>query len=129
MHTIRVSVDDELSAIHTKVMEAFNNMPQKSYEEISKYIKLLSNFNSNPEATNYIGETLLSLRVFLGNHTEWDKEQVEIAQKEIEDILNEASESERVEMGTFDPIFNLSKIMRLIDFLNTKLQEIKTINN
>lgn len=129
LYTIRVSVDDELNSIHEKVMQAFNNMPQKSYEEISKYIRLLSNFNSNPEAINYIGETLLSLRVFLSNHTEWDKEQVEIAQKEIEDILNEASESERVEMGTFDPIFNLSKIMRLIDFLNTKLQEIKTINN
>ena len=128
LHTIRVPVDDELDSIHEKVMEVLNNMPQKSYEEISKYIKLLSNFNSNPEGTNYIGETLLSLRVFLGNHTEWDKEQVEIAQKEIEDILNEASESERVEMGTFDPIFNLSKIMRLIDFLNTKLQEIKTID-
>lgn len=129
LHTIRVSVDNELNAIHTKVMDAPNNMPQKSYEEISKYIKLLSNFNSNPEAINYIGETLLSLRVFLDNHTEWDKEQVEIAQKEIEDILNEASESERIEMGTVNPIFNLSKIMRLIDFLNTKLQEIKIINN
>lgn len=129
LHTIRVSVDDELNTIHTNVMEVFNNMPQKSYEEISRYIKLLSNFNSNPEAKNYIGETLLSLRVFLCNHAEWNKEQVEIAQKEIEDILNEAFESERVEMSTFDPIFNVSKIMRLIDFLNTKLQEIKTINN
>lgn len=37
------------------------------------------------------------------------KEQVEIAQKEIEDILNEATESERIEMGTFDPIFELVK--------------------
>lgn len=128
LHTIRVSVDKELDTIHTQVMEVLGNIPQKSNKEISEYIRRLSNFNSNPEATNYIGETLLSLRVFLGNHTEWDKEQVEIAQKEIEDILNEASESERVEMGTFDPIFNLSKIMRLIDFLNTKLQEIKTIN-
>lgn len=123
LHTIRVSVDDELDLIHAKVMEVFNNMPQKSHEEISNYIRLLSNFNSNPEAINYIGQTLLSLRVFLGNHIEWDKEQVEIAQKEIEDILNEASESERAEMGTFNPIFNLSKIMKLIDFLNTKLQE------
>lgn len=128
LHTIRVSVDKELDTIHTQVMEVLGNIPQKSNKEISEYIRRLSNFNSNPEATNYIGETLLSLRVFLGNHTEWDKEQVEIAQKEIEDILNEASESERVEMGTFDPIFNLSKIMKLIDFLNTKLQEIKTIN-
>lgn len=126
LHTIRVSVDDELNSIHAKVMEVFDNMPQKSHEEISNYIRLLSNFNSNPEATNYIGQTLLSLRVFLGNHTEWDKEEVEIVQKEIEDILNEASESERVEMGTFDPIFNLSRIMKLIDFLNVKLQEVET---
>ncbi len=127
LHTIRVPVDDELNSIHAMVMEVFNNMPQKSHEEISNYIRLLSNFNSNPEAINYIGQTLLSLRVFLANHTEWDKKQVEIAQKEIEDILNEASESERVEMGTFDPIFNLSKIMKLIDFLNAKLQESQTI--
>ena len=129
LYTIRISVDKELDIIHAKVMEVLSSIPQKSNKEISEYIRRLSNFNSNPEATNYIGETLLSLRVFLGNQTEWDKEQVENAQKEIEDILNEASESERVEMGTFDPIFNLSKIMRLIDFLNTKLQEIKTINN
>ncbi|MDE6024073.1 MAG: DUF4062 domain-containing protein [Lachnospiraceae bacterium] len=129
LHTIRGSVDKELDTIHTQVMEVLGNIPQKSNKEISEYIRRLSNFNSNPEATDYIGETLLGLRVFLGNQTEWDKEQVEIAQKEIEDILNEAFESERVEMSTFDPIFNLSKIMKLIDFLNTKLQEIKTINN
>lgn len=129
LHTIRVSVDDELNLIHAKVMKAFNDMPQKSNEEISNYIRLLSNFNSNPESINYIGQTLLSLRVFLGNHTEWDKEQVEIAQEEIEDILNEASESERIEMGTFDPIFNLSKIMNLIDFLKDKLQEAENSNS
>lgn len=129
LHTIRVSVDDELNLIHAKVMKAFNDKPQKSHDEISNYIRLLSNFNSNPEAINYIGQTLLSLRVFLGNHIEWDKEQVEIAQKEIEDILNEASESERIEMGTFDPIFNLSKIMNLIDFLKDKLQEAENSNS
>lgn len=129
LHTIRVSVDQELDIIHTQVMEIYNNIHQKSNEEISKYIKLLSNFGSNPESVNYIGQTLLGLRVFLGNQTEWDKDQVKIAQKEIEDILNEASESERVEMGTFDPIFNLSKIMGLIDFLNMKLQELKASNN
>lgn len=129
LHTIRVSIDDELNLIHAKVMKAFNDMPQKSNEEISNYIRLLSNFNSNPESINYIGQTLLSLRVFLGNHTEWDKEQVEIAQEEIEDILNEASESERIEMGTFDPIFNLSKIMNLIDFLKDKLQEAENSNS
>ena len=129
MHTIRVSVDDELNSIHAKVMEVFNNMPQKSHEEISKYIRLLSDFNSNPEAINYIGQTLLSLRVLLGNHPEWDKEQVEIAQNEIEDILNEASESGRAEMGAFDPVFNLSKIMKLIDFLNAQLQECQIKNN
>lgn len=129
LHTIRVSVDNELNSFHAKVMEVFNNMPQKSHEEISKYIRLLSDFNSNPEAINYIGQTLLSLRVFLGNHPEWDKEQVEIVQNEIEDILNEASESERAEMGAFDPVFNLSKIMKLIDFLNAKLQECQIKNN
>lgn len=126
LHTIRGSVDNELDLIHAKVMEVYNNTPQKSHEEILNYIRLLSNFNSNPEAINYIGQTLLSLRVFLGNHTEWDKEQVETAQKEIEDILNEASESERIEMGTFDPFFNLSKIMNLIDFLNDRLKETET---
>lgn len=123
LHTIRIPVDEILNIIHMQVMEVCSSIPQKSVEEISNYIKLLSNFNSNPEATNYIGQTLLSLRVFLGNQDEWDKKQVEAAQKEIEDILNEASESERVEIGAFDPIFNLSKIMGLIDFLNAKLHE------
>lgn len=123
LHTIRIPVDEILNIIHMQVMEVCNSIPQKSVEEISNYIKLLSNFNSNPEATNYIGQTLLSLRVFLSNQDEWDKKQVEAAQKEIKDILNEASESERVEIGAFDPIFNLSKIMGLIDFLNAKLHE------
>ncbi len=68
---------------------------------------------------------LLSLRVFLGNQNGWDEGQIEMAQEEIEDILEEASECKRAEMGTFDPIFNLSKIMRLIDFLKGKLQEDK----
>ncbi len=122
LHTIRISVDEELNSIHKKVIEINNNIPQNSSNEISKFIRLLSDFNSNPEATNYIGQTLLSLRVFLGKQTEWDKKQIENAQKEIEDILKEASESERVDMGTFDPIFNLSKIMKLIDFLNSKLE-------
>lgn len=123
LHTIRVSVDDELNLIHAKVMKAFNDKPQKSHKEISNYINLLANFNSNPEAINYIGNTLLDLGVFLDNQTEWDKGQVELVQKEIKDILNEASESERIEMGTFDPIFNLAKIKNIIDFLKEKLQE------
>ena len=129
LHTIRVSVDDELNLIHAKVMKAFNDKPQKSHKEISNYINLLANFNSNPEAINYIGNTLLDLGVFLDNQTEWDKGQVELVQKEIKDILNEASESERIEMGTFDPIFNLSKIMNLIDFLKDKLQEAENSNS
>ncbi len=123
LHTIRLPVDEELDLIHMQVMELCNSIPQKPLNEITNYIKLLSDFNSNPEAINYIGQTLLSLRVFLGNQTGWDKKEVETAQKEIEDILNEASESERAEMGAFDPIFNLSKIMRLIDFLNAKIQD------
>lgn len=123
LHTVRISVDNELSIIHKQVMEISNRVPSKSLKDISKYIKLLSNFNSNPEAVNYIGQTLLSLRVFLNNQVEWDREQVKGVQEEIEDILNEASESARVEMGAFDPVFNLSKIMGIIDFLNTKLYD------
>lgn len=129
LHTIRVSVDDELNLIHAKVMKAFNDKPQKSHKEISNYINLLANFNSNPEAINYIGNTLLDLGVFLDNQTEWDKGQVELVQKEIKDILNEASESERIEMGTFDPIFNLAKIKNIIGFLKEKLQESESSNS
>ena len=67
--------------------------------------------------------------MFLDNQTEWDKGQVELVQKEIKDILNEASESERIEMGTFDPIFNLAKIKNIIDFLKEKLQESESSNS
>ena len=126
LHMIRIPVDEELRLIHTQVEDICNNMPQKSFNEISNYINLLSDFNSNPEAINYIGQTLLSLRVFLGNQSEWDQEEIEVAQKEIEDILNEASESEIVKSGVFDPVFNPLKIMKLIDLLNTKLHENKT---
>ena len=125
MHTIRISVDKELNIIHSQVMEIYNDTSKKLSREIANYIKLLSDFNSNPEAINYIGQTLLSLKVFLGEQTEWDKDQIKVFQKEIEDILNEASEDERIRMGTFDPFFNLSKISRLIDFLKVKLQEEK----
>lgn len=120
LYTIMIPVEEELSKIHARVMEIFNSIPQNPQEEISEYIKLLSDFYSNPESINYIGQTLLSLRVFLSNQSEWDKEQVEVAQNKIKEILNEAYESERVEMGALDPIFNLSKIMWLIDFLNDK---------
>lgn len=129
LNTIRVSVDDELDLIHAKVMKTFNNTLQKSQKKISNYINLLANFNSNPEAINYIGNTLLDLGVFLDNQTEWDKGQVELVQKEIKYILNEASESERIEMGTFDPIFNLAKIKNIIDFLKDKLQEPESSNS
>lgn len=125
LHTIRIPVDDVLNTIHVQVKEICENNSPKIVKEISNYIELLSDFNSNPEATNYIGQTLLSLRVFLDNQDGWDKKQLKAVKKEIEDILTEASECERVGMGTFDPIFNLSKIMRLIDFLNIKLQECK----
>lgn len=128
MHTIRKSVDKELDGIHNQVVEIYKDAPKKVSEEISKYIKRLSDFDSNPESINYIGQTLLSLRVFLDEQTEWDKEQIKIAQKEIKNILNEASESDRIEIGTLAPIFNLSKIMKLIDFLNAKLQEEKMRN-
>ena len=116
-----VSVDEELNLIHKKVYEIINNNSKNLSGEISNYISLLSDFSSNPETSNYIGKTLLSLRVFLGKQTSWDKEQIENSQKIIEDILNDASESERIDNGIFDPVFNLSKIMKLIDFLNTTL--------
>ena len=123
MHTIRKTVDTELNAIHTQVMEVYNNnTPAQKSEEISKYIRLLSDFNSNPESVNYIGQTLISLRVFLDEQTEWDQKQIQIAQEEIKDILNEVSESGRRKVEGLDPYFNLSKIMNLIDILNAKLR-------
>lgn len=120
LNTMTVSVEEELNKIHTQVMEALDDISQNSQEKLSEYIKLLSDFNSNPETSNYMGQALLRLRVFLSNQIDWDKEQVEIAQNKIKEILDEASESERIESG-FAPIFNISKIMWLIDFLNTKL--------
>ena len=72
---------------------------------------------------------MLDLGVFLDNQTEWDKGQVELVQKEIKDILNEASESKRIKMGVFVPIFNLAKINNIIDFLKDKLQEPESSNS
>lgn len=63
--------------------------------------------------------------MFLDEQTEWDEKQIQIAQKEIKDILNEVSESSRTEEEGFDPIFSISKIMKLIDILNAKLHEEK----
>lgn len=126
LNTIKDSAKKELEIIHAQIIEIIDNPFRKSHREISEYIRRLSEFNSNPEALNYIGETLLSLRVFLGNQAEWDREQVKIAQKIIKEILDEASESDRIEMGAFDPIFNLSKIRELIDFLIIKLEEVET---
>lgn len=43
---------------------------------------------------------------------------MEIAKKEIKQILAEASESKRIERDIFDLIFNLSKIFRVAKLLS-----------
>lgn len=84
-------------------------------EKLEEYIEKFSDFNSNPESLNYIGESLISASVFLSMQNQLSQEDTETAQLLIEEILQEASESERVSMGTFAPIFNLSKIYHLIN--------------
>lgn len=127
LNTKRIPVCEKLNEIHTQVVNLCNDTSKKFHGQISEYIRSLSQFHSNPESINYIGQTLLSLRVFLNSqNNKWDKKEVKMAQKEIEDILEEASESKRMELGVFEPVFNLSKISKLIDFLNTKLQDTET---
>lgn len=112
-----VVMDDFFKDIIAKVRNV-KSKSSKEDREIKKYIHELSNFNSNPEAVNYIGETLVGISVFLYNQNIINSNDVEHAQKLIKEILQEASEDERTKMGTFDPIFNLSKILELTTILH-----------
>ena len=83
--------------------------------QLKKYIEKFSDFDSNPESINYIGESLISASVFLSMQNQLSQEDTKTAQILIKEILQEVSESERINMGVFAPIFNLSKIYDLIN--------------
>lgn len=107
-----VSINDVVEGTMSQV-KAVKTKTSKENREFQKYIKGLASFNSNPEAINYIGETLVGISVFLSNQHTLHNDDVDRAQNLIKEILQEASEDERTDMGAFDPIFNLSKILEL----------------
>lgn len=111
-----VSTDDLIKNTMS-IVKSVKSKSSKQKREFQKYIEGLSNFNSNPEATNYIGETLIGVSVFLSKQNSLDGEIVNRAQALIKEILEEASADERPEMGAFDPIFNLAKILELTTIL------------
>lgn len=111
-----VSTDDLIKNTMS-IVKSVKSKSSKQKREFQKYIEGLSNFNSNPEATNYIGETLIGVSVFLSKQNSLDGEIVNHAQALIKEILEEASADERPEMGAFDPIFNLAKILELTTIL------------
>ena len=111
-----VSTDDLIKNIMS-IVKSVKSKSSKQKREFQKYLEGLSNFNSNPESINYIGETLIGVSVFLSKQNSLDREIVNHAQALIKEILEEASADERLEMGAFDPIFNLAKILELTTIL------------
>jgi len=88
-------------------------------QEIAEHIKNLTVFNSNPEALNYIGQTLLEVDLFVKTSDFVSIEDKAIIKALIGEILDEASEDGRLEMGALEPYFNLPKIRKLVDILLT----------
>ncbi len=108
-----VSMDEFIEDImmHVRSIQSTFSIENREWK---KYIKRLTNFDSNPEAINYIGETLVSASVFLSNQHSLSVGDQNYAQELIKEILQEASEDERTDAGFLDPMFNLSKILELV---------------
>ncbi len=100
---------------------AKSELPEEK-DGFKKCISGLTDFNSNPESINYIGQTLMEIDEFLFEQSTLDAEDEDCAHKLIEEILQEASEDERTKMGVFDPIFNLDKIRKLKAILRKGLK-------
>lgn len=126
---------EEVDHIAQKQFESSNVPPERSNDlkasesELSEekdrfreYIRGLTDFNSNPESINYIGQTLLEIDEFLWEQSTLDTEDANCAKKLIEEILQEVSEDDRTKMGEFDPIFNLKKIRELKAILRKGLK-------
>lgn len=106
-----VSINDVVEGTMSQV-KAVKKI-SKENRKFQNYVEELASFNSNPEAIDYIGKTLVGISVFLSNQHTLHNDDVDRAQNLIKEILQEASEDERTDMGAFDPIFNLSKILEL----------------
>ena len=89
----------------------------KNQKKLESLIHELSNFNSNPEAINYIGQTLIDANAFLTTEKVLSQNDLALATRLIDEVLAEAASDDRPQQGTFDPIFNLHKINRLIKVL------------
>ena len=79
-------------------------------------IHALANFNSNPEAINYIGQTLVECDTFLDDYRIEDE-----ATCLIDDLIEEIDTDERRKEGLFDPVISIGKVRKLI----RRLREIR----
>ena len=102
------------------------NNCERKLVKINELIHELSNFNSNPEAINYIGQTLIETNVFLESYDTELESDKNRAISLIEEIIAEATTDERHLQGTFDPIFNLQKINNLLKIM-IKFRNIENI--
>ena len=119
-----IIIDKVLEPIHQQVIDIVNSVKKNSNHEIVELVKDLSDFNSNPESLNYLGETLLGVKVFLTKKKkDWGAESVDKALEVIEEVLDKAFNDNRLGAGTFDPVFDLSKVSWLIDYLNQRMEE------
>lgn len=90
--------------------------------KLNELIHELSDFNSNPEAINYIGQILIDTNVFLASYDTELKSDKSRAISLVDEIIEEATTDERHLLGTFAPIFNLQKINSLLKIM-IKFQE------
>lgn len=107
-----VSTNDVFEGTMAQI-KSVKNKTSKDNRVFQKYIKELASFNSNPEAINYFGETLVGISVFLSNQHTLHNDDVNRAQNLIKEILQQASEYERTDMDAFEHIFYWSKILEL----------------
>lgn len=88
--------------------EKKNQQIDKDIRELSDLIRSLENFNSNPEAIYYIGQTLVRCDSFLEDNG-ITGEPLDLTLSLIQEMDNDT----RKEEGLFDPVLSISKINRL----------------
>jgi len=95
------------------VKQRSENKPPEGLESILRaidnLIRALANFNSNPEAIYYIGQTLVECDTFLDDYRINDE-----ATSLIDDLIEEIDTDERRKEGLFDPVISVGKVRKLI---------------
>jgi hypothetical protein len=98
----------ELKQLEVQTEEEKEKLIQEDIRVLDDLINSLENFNSNPEAIYYIGQTLVRCDSYLeDNGVVGEPMELTLA------LIDEMDNDERKDMGLFDPVLSISKINKL----------------